>query len=943
MRFLDIALATGRLSRPYRSRHGSPPLGAALLFLTLAGCGGSSGPPAPATPEPAAVARVEIDLDSPETHGLLKRRVPAGQRVRLSLATQQDPSKYSMLVERSGIYNAAQGNTLTIETRTPLRPGELLDYNVARRDERSSAVVRIQVMADPGVAGWRWEDEETWLAATTAERLARLLYAAARGSSPPDDLSVTAHRRGNRSRNGFEVVVESGGDRLDAVVGEGGVWLPEAYDSLARQLLDAWGPVSPQRARPDAGLTLLLARSPAEGLDEAERQVSTKLDQRPASPEAHEEAALVLGCLGLREAAGAFTDTREPMSRMTAHLAAARALSSGSASPSGLLAGLTLDALAGRQSVVARRLDEARGSLTSRGDRAWARALRIRITGDWRLLTTPAKATPLEQLQHYRALIVGRGAGYGLDLLREVQTADLPDWGRIVLTEHPTVQAGNVFASALLEAELRRAADRLLDEDPPEGTPAALVSALRSAHEQGAADSEPGVIGRRLWAAYHERHIVAAIVALLQHVGVRLGMALEAEETYYALSQELKDVPLFPMIGFQFLPQRGEHPWRKWNAAESCAGAAALARERPERLTLSAWRPLRSGCPELLQSAELASSEGWFGEAYLPGTAYWPPGRYAVEVVGKLPLDDVEALHELAPWSFHLAQIYHIRIHATRPEALEEAYGPLLETSHLAMRAAAEAHKKDPDAYLESHGKLCGVVPDDCYEYANMLRYRGRYEDAARADERGIREGRDRLLMSNWVGWTVGYYEETGRRGRALEVAREAAAVGSYGGMVTLGALLDRRGRVDEASEVFHALAERYESGGHRLDRFFAAYQQRVGDGRFGVEAEAAFARVFPGGLERVDLDDFDEPAMSGVVFVESSVPLERAGLGEGAVVVALDGYRIHNVEQYLTVRRFRFERDFELIVYYKAAYRRVRASEPMRSLNAQFADYPRR
>lgn len=197
--------------------------------------------------------------------------------------------------------------------------------------------------------------------------------------------------------------------------------------------------------------------------------------------------------------------------------------------------------------------------------------------------------------------------------------------------------------------------------------------------------------------------------------------------------------------------------------------------------------------------------------------------------------------------------------------------------------------------------------------------------------------------MSNEISWLVEHYAETGRADRAFQIASEAAATGSFSGLSTLGALLEQTGRHDQASQVLHRLAERYESGGHVLDRFLAAYLQRVGDDRFGAEAEAAFARVFPDGLERVTLDSFDGPPFSGLTVAEDSVHVRRADLGPGAVVVALDGYRVHNAHQYLCVKRFRFDSEVELIAYYQGSYREIHLSLPRRSLAARLDDYPRR
>ena len=114
--------------------------------------------------------------------------------------------------------------------------------------------------------------------------------------------------------------------------------------------------------------------------------LSRALSARPLDASAHERAALLLGAFALRDAAGRSTDVRPALCRATAHLAlrgcAARGSERGTA---GRLAEALLVTLVGRERDALARLDALEAAAPTRELRAWARALRLRNTGDWRI------------------------------------------------------------------------------------------------------------------------------------------------------------------------------------------------------------------------------------------------------------------------------------------------------------------------------------------------------------------------------------------------------------------------------------------------------------------------------------------------------------------------------------------------------------------------------
>jgi hypothetical protein len=129
-----------------------------------------------------------------------------------------------------------------------------------------------------------------------------------------------------------------------------------------------------------------------ETLVEQDRRVSAALTRDIRSPAAHEDAALLIGALVLREAAGRFDDVRAELSQMTAQLAIARALRGDKVDRvpgrvTGALAEMVLLVSLGRQRDAVDRLDRLNAAIGTAGApavRAWTHALRLRATGDWR-------------------------------------------------------------------------------------------------------------------------------------------------------------------------------------------------------------------------------------------------------------------------------------------------------------------------------------------------------------------------------------------------------------------------------------------------------------------------------------------------------------------------------------------------------------------------------
>src|SRR5262249_23006863 len=144
------------------------------------------------------------------------------------------------------------------------------------------------------------------------------------------------------------------------------------------------------------------------------------------------------------------------LSLMTAHLAIAQSIE-GASTKSGQVAELVQLALVNRQKDALDGLAKWESASPSPSERAWIRALKLRITGDWRLLEHPENASLLERIEYVRALEERRGPNAVLDFLDATHAEDIVDWKRI-LQYSMTVEASHRFSEDAAVGELRDAA-----------------------------------------------------------------------------------------------------------------------------------------------------------------------------------------------------------------------------------------------------------------------------------------------------------------------------------------------------------------------------------------------------------------------------------------------------------------------------------------------------
>jgi hypothetical protein len=88
-------------------------------------------------------------------------------------------------------------------------------------------------------------------------------------------------------------------------------------------------------------------------------------------------------------------------------------------------------------------------------------------------------------------------------------------------------------------------------------------------------------------------------------------------------------------------------------------------------------------------------------------------------------------------------------------------------------------------------------------------------------------------------------------------------------------------------------------------------------------------------------LADFNSAPGDGVLVKTENNLITAAGMNQGDVIVALDGVRVHNFQQYDFERAGSADPVMDLIVWHGHAYHEAQASPPSHRFGVDFGDYP--
>jgi hypothetical protein len=564
----------------------------------------------------------------------------------------------------------------------------------------------------------------------------------------------------------------------------------------------------------------------------------------------------------------------------------------------GRLARAALAGLAGRQTEAIAMITAMQGTSPVPAVASWLRAIDVRTRLDWRVIAAPEKATLLERLQHTRALAARLDGDDALAFVESHEAEDVADWSRVLLQIGFSVAAGNTYALDAITLELREAAEvhEVVRGAPLE--PTAIVAMLNQPPSRGprAQGGETvAIVDAPLWADILQRHLADALLTYSTHLRTRQGLDDAAADYERAVAKPFGALRLFPLVNGLYA-QQATFP--------AAMFALRSSWERPELVPPHAWMAtMQRIARSRTASIPVPPTAHWFAPILPLGTV--PEDVYfrTHAILGQPKAEraaDLVRWRQLAPHKRVLVQdALALAYGAALPAAAaEQALAPFLDYDVGAVRALGDA-AGTPEAREQAYRRICQLTADQCGVLAWYLIDLERDDEAAVVYRRWISDARDRVMAANKSGWLVDYEYSHGHAAEAWRIATDAAEVYSEAGLMTLASLSERSGAADKAEEICRRIATRYRSEAPLLALYLRAQQR--GETRYAAVTAPLVAKLFPGGIQRATAASFiaGTPPDRGLTVDEPNRRLVAAGVQDGDILVAVDGYRVRDDDQW--------------------------------------------
>jgi hypothetical protein len=738
-------------------------------------------------------------------------------------------------------------------------------------------------------ASWKYASEQEWIVNDITSTIAAL--------SGHERSTLESVRVATLPPNGRvdRFQVEAGTEQTIIEIHDH-IWSAGNYSAFARKEMRGrmWQPQ-------DASALLGALTTPrVEVIEAVNRDLGHRMSQGVFTRGDQEDAALLIGVMALREGPGRFSDVRHLLSLMTAHLAIAQSIE-GVSTKSGYVAELVQLALVNRQKDVLDGLAKWESASPSPSERSWIRALKLRVTGDWRLLEHPENASLLERIEYVRALEERRGPNAVLDFLDATHAEDIVDWTRI-LQYSMTVEASHRFSEDAAVGELRDAAYVL---SKLSGETATVDETVKDALSQlnsdlsAEAGSTPALpIDWPTWVASSQRHLAADAVAAVELESHFQGRKNVARDMATKMNRLLGQLPLFPFAKLQFALDDVQR-------ADAMKAVIGLMQRRPETITSANWRSgveLRNG----RVPSGVTPQSVWFTMLVPAGTAYDAAHRVRTyQDTNHLTRESLDEVRRIAPYTRYLLEEemrwrYEAPLAPPFPEYKSEA-GVLADYDVFVMSDVLGTAKPAPADYVPLAQRLCHLQAEKCSALGHYLADHERDDEAAQVYQYWVDNTRDEVDVANNAGWLINYYYAHGQRSRARELADKGAKVFSYGGLKIKARVLERDGNYQEAEATLKQAIERYDKANTTdLAAFYVRWNKAFADPGTKTAAEVLVGKIFPRGLEHVDIAllTLTGPPPDGGRLTTIGERGERAGFALDDIVVAIDGIRVHNYDQ---------------------------------------------
>ena len=728
---------------------------------------------------------------------------------------------------------------------------------------------------------------------------------------------------------------------------DGPIWSPEIYQgvtaALARQLNYQSATAA---SSADTGLLLALTDGKATTIEQKDQGLSLDLAGDFTNPALHEQAAVLLGAFTLREHSGDFYEIRSPLCRMTAHLAMAHLLA-GSQPPSvnGRVAEAMLYTLMNDEAAAVEKLKKI--DTNNAAVASWVRTLQADNTGDYRPLMELEHLSLIERIARFHAYARYVDTDIAWNKL-DANDRLLPDFARIANEAGYSVEVGHQLLAVSLSSELKEIGAVYELARGKKLSKAAMPVELNEMPQRCLVPAVGGkatvqVIGWGQWAMFFQRQLGHAIqnnFDLLQNIW---GVPDEAREFAAKCDQLFTGMRLYPFVRWFNSINSGAY-----HAAVDDAIKVTMA--TPQLTPAMCWNCMWYHGPKGEQYTPNPNPHinEWHKHNPPPGTAYNMRPRFdQLSLCGRPGLAVVlDNIHTLAPYdrniSYNLIRLTYTRLKAKPTcEQSQELYKAVLPYATFAMTAVAATVQDQPERYENLMTNAASLDPSCYYPLGDYFRGKGVTEKAVSYYEQALNLGPDSVQAASKADWLIKYYLKKGERPKAQALADLAGEVYSAAGLEAKAGFLEATRDYDGAFEWYAKVEERYGES-DPLIQFCARYEAKSGDSRFAGELKSRISKLFPQGIEKVSLTDFQAPPTSGVRVCEQNNLVREAGMRVNDVIVAVNGIRIHSMAQYKYARETEASPEMILVVWQGNQYRELKANLPDHQFGAIMSTYTR-
>ena len=786
--------------------------------------------------------------------------------------------------------------------------------------------------------------EQLWIVGSIVHDIADMaVYASNRKTAPlPADAVTVESQSADSSGYHYSVTVRLPGDakplKLPVDI-SGAVWAPTAYQPFARTLLETLKLTgsSEYTSTGENPLGSLIYPS-AAAIQRQNKRVSAFLTEHPLSREAHEQAALIVGTLGMRENSGKFWDTRQMCNRAVAHLAFAGAIRgnqpmSDSGEIGELLVGLLDDTKKDCEQRIARLKERAQKNSELY---PWLVASQLRNRRDWRILDNPKTASLLERIEYFRARCESVSPNAASRELLENPPENVADWYCIILQFHFSVEAGHVFTEAGLGREFKEIIQIFPDIQARKLDPNLLAETLNRTpggvvQRDASGDSTILPIDDGMWAHYFQRHLCHIADRTDHFLRDMWAVPDQAAQFEAAIGKLFAKLTFAPLMRVMWNSPR--HP-----DLECATPAVELVNQHPEWIPDAVWEKIPHTA-----AARVPSARNWFSPCLPAGTAYCYYGRSDhLPQLKNLSADALKKLYDLAPWHYGVAFDYVKALYGEKPtsEQFRSVMGPFLDFNVNAMLWYAYYAKDDVKECVATYQRIAKLDPNTYLTLSDYYREHQMEAESMESLQAAIDNHADSVSVTHLSGRLVNYYFDHGQKDRALAIATDAAEVYSAAGLTTMADLQERMGNIESADSYFEKIKERYDDSAP-LTCFYQRQATLHPDSGYAAKAKSSIGSIFPGGMASAKLADFSDPPKKGVIIAGQNEFLLQCGLKKGSIIVALDGKRTETFLQYSFVRELTKSPHMEFIVFQDGKYQEVKAEVPERRFGLDFRSWP--